>query len=164
MRYRRQSIKPNPIVEAQKELNDWYLEHLASHTYQDGEMYYFLNPDSQCNYEWKYQDKIQQLIIKYGIHSNELTKSIYDVHTILLDGPVGITIESVEIDESFEPSEETKESEPEPFIEPTPRPKSEPEISQYELQIQELQNYIKEHEIKIQQYKDMITELEIYYN
>lgn len=164
MRYRRQSIKPNPIVEAQKELNDWYLEHLAFHTYQDGETHYFLNPDSKSNYEWKYQDKIQQLIIKYGIHSNELTKSIYDVHDILLDGPVGITIESVEIDERFEPSEETKESEPEPFIEPAPIPKSEPEISQHVLRIQELWEHIKDCEIKIREYKDEISTLEIYYN
>jgi hypothetical protein len=172
MRRRRQLSKPTPIVNAQNELNAWYLENLAKHTIREDDIIVFSNLDSKELFQIYYQEKIQELIINYGLHSNQLMRSVYDTNEIGVSTNsepehVGITIEQIELD-CNEPSEETKESEPNPHILRIEEFQNhirehESKIRQYNSEILEYINHIREHERNIRQYKDMITELEIYY-
>jgi hypothetical protein len=165
MRYRRQASKQNLIVNAENELNQWYLENLAKHTIRENEVLVFSSLEIKEIFQIQYQEKIQELLIKYGLHSNQLMRSGFDTNEIEVSNKkeepivepivepevehIGITIEQVEID-CNEPSEETKESEP--------------EINGYVKRIEELWEIIKEHELQIRICKDQISALEIYYN
>ncbi len=157
MRYRRQASKQNLIVNAENELNQWYLENLAKHTIRENEVLVFSSLEMKEIFQIQYQEKIQELLIKYGLHSNQLMRSGFDTNEIQVSNKkeepevehIGITIDQVEID-CNQPSEETKESEP--------------EMNGYVRRIEELWEIIKEHELQIRICKDQISALEIYYN
>ncbi len=125
-------IREPPIINAQKELDQWWSRHLGVHTRQAEGVYIFIDAEHKEIYERDYLQKIEQLVAKYNLPANKLIRSTFDNYKIELpnmeipehrepDEPsIGITIEAVELDRVEldisevlqEPSEESKECDP----------------------------------------------------
>jgi len=129
MASRRERVR---ILNAQKELDGWWVIHMDKHTRPAEGVYIFLDAEHKEIYEREYSQKIEELIVKYNLPPNTLFKSTFDSYEIQLpnmeipehrepeEPEIGITIHEVEIDRVEldiehlvqEPSEEMKESEP----------------------------------------------------
>lgn len=121
-------IRTSPIINAQNELDQWWLSHLDRYTQPRDGVYVFRNREHKEQYESEYIEAIQSISSKYGLRNKQLVKSTFDNYEIqlpaepveeptirLIDEPIvieyeeiGIPIEDIQPDT---PSEETKETE-----------------------------------------------------
>lgn len=113
-------VRVSPIINAQNELDNWWLQHLDKYTHHYEGLYMFIDERRKQQYQAEYAEQINNITTKYGLKPNQLVKSTFDNYEIRIqpeeeDEPeeVGVSIDEIHPDT---PSEEMKETEqPEPY-------------------------------------------------
>ena len=115
-------VRISPIINAQNELDQWWLQHLDKYARPHEGVYIFIDETHKLHYELEYIEKINQITAKFGLKDKQLVKSSFDNYEIKLPQEpepepetepeikeIGISIDDIQHEL---PSEETKEPEP----------------------------------------------------